>query len=76
MFCIGKSVERQYQIFFRKEIIRTLINSRERKDELVSRQYFMHHISSDISRMEGQHYIGTISATPSRKYAAFNAQKN
>ncbi|GBN32371.1 hypothetical protein AVEN_203032-1 [Araneus ventricosus] len=62
------------QIWFRKEIIHSLISSSERKGTTIPRIYFIHHKCSDASRTGGQHYMGTIStasteATPNGPYA-------
>ncbi|GBM00958.1 hypothetical protein AVEN_151409-1 [Araneus ventricosus] len=70
---------KQPQNWFRNEIIRSLISSRERKDTPVPSNYFIYH-KSDVSRMEGQHYMDTIpatstKATPTRQCAVCNSHQ-
>ncbi|GBM87992.1 hypothetical protein AVEN_185930-1 [Araneus ventricosus] len=70
----------QTQIWFRNEIIRSLISSSERKDTPVPSNYFIRHKSSDVSQMEGQHYMEKIpatstKATPTRQCVVCNSHQ-
>ena len=55
------------QIWFRKQIIRSLVAADDRPKELQpTTSSFMHHKASDLSRLSGQHYFDVIPATDAK----------
>ncbi|GBM48815.1 hypothetical protein AVEN_114719-1 [Araneus ventricosus] len=71
---------KQPQIWFRKEILANVLSFSERKDAPILRNYFSHHKSSDVWRMEDQHHMDTIpatstEATPKRKCVICNSHQ-
>jgi len=55
------------QIWFRKQLIRSLVAADDRPTELQpTTSAFMHHKASDLSRLSGQHYFDVIPATDAK----------